>query len=582
MLKTFLFSVFALLVYEISAQGIDYKGFPQWQWGKRDSTEYYLYTPDGMEKGKRYPVVLVLHGCCGEDYHATLRTTVDPLVRVWHNFGANTQSIPTYIVAPKTKRGWTQHLVNLKAVLDDLIQNQQGDPQRIYITGFSMGSGGTWQMLEMYPDFFAAAMPMGMNYTGSQPEKIKHIPIWTFRGEKDWWARYLGKHIADMRHRNGWPADSTEWNEGVNPRITTFAGMGHGIMWAAVSNYNLPGWAFSKINDGNAYPQIRFTSPAFGENVKTGDRITFEADAIDSDGTISKVVFSRNGKTIKTLTAAPYKITIRVKNGDNLITATAYDDKGKSAAATSMVRVDIPPALTGLPLPTAQRGKFYSHQVKTTGNGKVNITPEDHSKIPPGLQITESGFVRGIPTMAGDYRFTVLLVDQEGDPRKEEIALTVREKSANDIVVTKVKTVGGKTLPVTVALPGEIPFSERGDTEITLSTIPKQYLGLPLIQTPFQDSASVGGSYLSFKVDEPVTVVIAYEKLDNLLTSKTPEWLSEFRKETREQIVAQYFYYDIFVRDYPAGTISLPGADAGKNGVNTNYFVMVRKKAHQP
>ncbi len=581
MLKTFLFSVFALLAYEISAQGIDYKGFPQWQWGKRDSTEYYLYTPDGMEKGKRYPVVLALHGCCGEDYHATLRNAVDPLVRVWHNFGANTQTTPTYIVAPKTKRGWTQHLVNLKAVLDDLIQNQQGDPQRIYITGFSMGSGGTWQMLEMYPDFFAAAMPMGMNYTGSQPEKIKHIPIWTFRGEKDWWARYLGKHMADIRHQNGWPADSAEWNDGINPRITTFAGMGHGIMWAAVSNYDLPAWAFSKINDGNAYPQIRFTSPAFGENVKTGDRITFEADAIDSDGTISKVVFSHNDKVIKTVTAAPYKITIRAKNGDNLITATVYDDKGKSTAATSMVRVDVPPALIGSSLPSAERGRFYSHQLRTTGNGKVTITPEDGSQIPPGLQITEAGSVRGIPIRAGEYRMTVLLTDEYGAPRKEQIALSVKEKSPDDVVVTEAKTVGGKTLPLTVSLPGEIPFSERGDTEITLSAVPKPYLGLPLIQTPFQDSASVGSGYLTFKLDEPVTVIVAYEKLNNLLTSKTPEWLSEFRKETGEQIVAQYFYYDIFVRDYPAGTISLPGADAGSNGVNTNYFVMIRKKAHQ-
>ncbi len=583
MLKTLLFFIFILLTSVIFAQGIDYKGFPQWKWGKRDSTEYYLYTPDTMEKGKRYPVVLVLHGCCGEDYHATLRTTVDPLVRVWHRFGANKQTIPTYIVAPKTKQGWKQHFANLKAVLGDLIQNHQGDPQRIYITGFSMGSSGTWQMLEMYPDYFAAAMPMGMNYTGSAPEKIKHIPIWTFRGEQDWWARHLGKHIADIRQRNGWPADSAEWHEGINPRITTFANMGHGIMWAAVSSYDLPAWAFSKVNDGNAYPQIRFKSPAFGEIVKSSDRITFEADAVDSDGTISKVVFNHNGKPFKTVTKSPFRITVRVTNGDNVISATAFDNKGKSVSASTLVRVDVPPKLIQTALPIAITGRMYAHQLTGLGNGKVTMSADPHnSVIPPGLSIKPSGLIRGIPTRAGVYQLILRLQDEYGDQRKEQLTLTVKEKSRDDVVITEAKTISGKTLPVTIASPGELPFSERGDTEITLSSVPKRYRGLPLIQTPFQDSASVGTNYLSFVVDEPVTVIVAYEKLDNLMTSTIPGWLRDFRKETDEQIVAQYFYYDIFTKDYPAGTIVLPGADAKRHGVNTNYFVMIKKKSQQP
>src|SRR6478735_3977637 len=133
---------------------IDYKGFPQWSWHEQDSTEYYLYTPDLSSKSGLYPIVLFLHGCCGESYHATLRNTVDPPVRMWHNFGANKQKEPTYIIAPATSRGWYQHINNLKKVMDDLVQNHHGDPQRIYITGFSMGGEGTWEFLQQYPGFF--------------------------------------------------------------------------------------------------------------------------------------------------------------------------------------------------------------------------------------------------------------------------------------------------------------------------------------------------------------------------------------------------------------------------------------------
>src|SRR5690606_32607094 len=113
----------------------------------------------------------------------------------------------------------------LKAVMDDLVENHQGDPTRIYITGFSMGGQGTFMFLNEYPEYFAAALPMGMDFRGD-PEKIKHIPIWINRGETDWHARHLGSRVAEIRKLNGGPADSSNHVTGVNPRLTTFSGVG--------------------------------------------------------------------------------------------------------------------------------------------------------------------------------------------------------------------------------------------------------------------------------------------------------------------------------------------------------------------
>jgi hypothetical protein len=73
-------------------------------------------------------------------------------------------------------------------------------------------------------------------------------------------------------------------------------------------------------------------------------------------------------------------------------------------------------------------------------------------------------------------------------------------------------------------------------------------------------------------------VYVAYEKLDNLFSSSIPQWLKSYRKESSEQIVAQYFYYDVYSKDFLKGVIKLPDAEESKNGVNTNYFVMVKKK----
>ncbi|MBR9997882.1 MAG: hypothetical protein KFF73_02875 [Cyclobacteriaceae bacterium] len=74
-----------LLNFKSSSQQIDYKGFPQWGWQKEGNTEYYLYTPENLLPDRKYPVAVFLHGCCGEDDHATLRNAVDQH-EVWAPF----------------------------------------------------------------------------------------------------------------------------------------------------------------------------------------------------------------------------------------------------------------------------------------------------------------------------------------------------------------------------------------------------------------------------------------------------------------------------------------------------------------
>ena len=142
-MKSFNISL-ALLMTDIGlsfGQPIDYKGFPQWSWHKKSRTEYYLYVPSGAKPGTRYPLAIFLHGCCGEDDHATLRNAVDPPARMWHDLGANTQRIPTFIMAPKTTRSWAQKLEDIKNIADSLVNAGVVDPRRIYMTGFSMGGG---------------------------------------------------------------------------------------------------------------------------------------------------------------------------------------------------------------------------------------------------------------------------------------------------------------------------------------------------------------------------------------------------------------------------------------------------------
>jgi predicted esterase len=563
-----------LLPVSVAGQQIDYKGFPEWSWGKRDSSEYYLYTPRNTEDGKKYPLMLFLHGCCGSDYHATLRNAVDPPVRVWHNFGENTQTEPTYILSAKTKVGWSQHFASLKAAIDELISNGVVDHQRVYISGFSMGSEGTWKFIEAYPGYFAAAIVMGMDFKGKDPSKFKDIPIWAIRGEKDWWARHLGTQIKTIRELNMNGMDSSEWHTGVNPRLTTFEGLEHVVMWPAANELPLRDWIYSKINDGNKYPCVVIRAPAYGQTFQKGESVKIRIEAADLDGSIEKIELFANGTKINSASSSSPNLSFTAVPGDNYFQVTVIDNKGKLSTAEGKIKVNVPVSIAETKIRPAPAGKFFSHTISASGNGNLTYSVAKGS-LPHGLTLNNQGTIRGIPVVEGVFYATVEVVDEDGDKEEKKISIRIRNKNSDNVILRNTKDYRGLPLPLSVVAKGISPHL-RGDNEVTFSSIPEKYANLILIRTEANDTTTAHPHYLQFECDEDVTVYVAYEKLDHLFTSTIPDWLKDFKKEAG-QIVTQYYYYDVYSKHFPKGLVSLLDAEEKKNGVNNNYFVMVKK-----
>ncbi|MCR6641437.1 MAG: Ig-like domain-containing protein [Sporocytophaga sp.] len=125
----------------------------------------------------------------------------------------------------------------------------------------------------------------------------------------------------------------------------------------------------------NNPPTVKITSPANLSVYETGADIEITADASDSDGSISKVVFY-NGTTIlgEDLTG-PYSYTWgNVQNGTYSITAVAYDNLGKqnvSAAIKIVVNVttNIPPDVSII--------KPADNQTLTPGNINFEVNATD-------------------------------------------------------------------------------------------------------------------------------------------------------------------------------------------------------------
>ena len=79
-----------------------------------------------------------------------------------------------------------QALGLVPVLIQKKIKEFDADPDRIYITGLSMGGYGTWDLIARYgTDLFAAAMPCCGGGDPAQAEKMKDLPIWIFHGGAD-------------------------------------------------------------------------------------------------------------------------------------------------------------------------------------------------------------------------------------------------------------------------------------------------------------------------------------------------------------------------------------------------------------
>jgi predicted peptidase len=143
---------------------------------------YLLYLPKKYDAApdRRWPTILFLHGAGerGDDLNAVKRHGLARVVEERDDF-------PFIVVSPQCPANEWWYPSLLSALLDEIEQTCRVDPDRLYVTGLSMGGFGTWGLAIAEPHRFAAIAPV---CGGGQPERaaaIAHLPVWAFHGAKD-------------------------------------------------------------------------------------------------------------------------------------------------------------------------------------------------------------------------------------------------------------------------------------------------------------------------------------------------------------------------------------------------------------
>jgi predicted peptidase len=208
---------------------------------------YLLHAPQAEmdDTRRKHPLILYLHGAGERGSDPTLLKQYG-LTRV-----VNEQAeFPFIVLAPQCPEEgwWSDNAAILIALLDHVITHQFADERRIYLTGASMGGYGAWELGSLYPQRFAAVVPICGVALYNNPDVVcglRDVPVWAFHGTAD-------KVVA---------ADNTEMmisalqNCGGEPLVTYVKGAGHELGTEAYRDRALFAWMMR-----HTLPRIRQTA----------------------------------------------------------------------------------------------------------------------------------------------------------------------------------------------------------------------------------------------------------------------------------------------------------------------------------
>ena len=135
----------------------------------------YAEAPDAPR-----PLVLALHPGGRSVYYGSwfMQSIVEPALRDWD----------AVIVAPDVPaRSWSvpESERAVLALLADVTARHAIDPDRVLVTGFSMGGAGTWYLAARNPDLFTGAIAVAARPAADRLDSFGQIPVYLIHSPDD-------------------------------------------------------------------------------------------------------------------------------------------------------------------------------------------------------------------------------------------------------------------------------------------------------------------------------------------------------------------------------------------------------------
>jgi hypothetical protein len=300
----------------------------------KGALKYLLFVPKDYVATKRYPLVVSLRGA-GNTY--TGATNDNDQAHPWIEDSIQAR-VPHFIMVPETNEGsWggpiggglSNGILSGPATaviegIEDLKKQYSLDTNRFIITGFSIGGTGTYHLIEIKHDYWAAAVPASAGPDTTKLGTISKTPIWHHQGSTDGTA---GKRMAlglenrgfkvvrvvvdftinnsavqtakpeEIAFKNAKPPVTLDSLRraiagGANFIYTELTGGNHEAGWIGAAHDPLvPTWAFSKVRGGSS---VSLAPKAAGSWAKRNGAVLSFGGLNEIEG----VVYSLTGQSL--------------------------------------------------------------------------------------------------------------------------------------------------------------------------------------------------------------------------------------------------------------------------------------------
>ena len=217
---------------------------------ENDTLNFRILKPLDYDSNKQYPVHLFLHGA-GERGN----DNVSQLVHGGELFlkEENREQFNSWIIFPQaSKNDWWGYKepykfdYNVKEskamslvvkLMDNFIERKDVDTNRVYLSGLSMGGMGTFVILNLRPEMFAAATPIcGDGDPSLVSNYSKKVPIWIFHGSDD----------TVVSPKKSLKMATAIIENGGSPKMTFYENVGHDSWNNAFAEKEFINWIHSK------------------------------------------------------------------------------------------------------------------------------------------------------------------------------------------------------------------------------------------------------------------------------------------------------------------------------------------------
>ena len=168
--------------------------------------------------------------CESEQIKAVLLFPQCPAERMWIQAS---WSLPEHVMSELP----TPELKHALELLEATLAAENCDPDRVYISGISMGSFGTWDALSRRPDLFAGAIAICGGGDVHQASKLTEIPIRVFHGDQD--GAVMVKRSRDM-------VNAIRAAGGTRVYYTEYPGINHDSWTRTYADHENLRWLFSQ------------------------------------------------------------------------------------------------------------------------------------------------------------------------------------------------------------------------------------------------------------------------------------------------------------------------------------------------